>query len=65
MPYIIQEVKQEGKKGYKVCKKNNPEKCFSKNPLPLETAKRQKTAIIISELSRKPASTGNKKPKKK
>jgi len=66
MPYIIQEVKQEGKKGYKVCKKANPEKCFSKKPLPLETAKRQRTAIIISEMSRKPStSTSNKKPQKK
>lgn len=71
MPYIIQEVKQEGKKGYKVCKKANPEKCFSKKPLPLETAQRQRTAIIISEHTRKPsggntsANKANKKPQKK
>lgn len=59
MPYIIKEVTEEKDKkktkGYKVCKKDNPEKCFSKTPLPKERAEKQRTAIIISELSRRPA----------
>jgi len=46
MPYIIEEFED----GYKVCKKDEPNKCFSKNALPLETAKKQEKAIILSEL---------------
>ena len=64
MPYIIKEVTGEDKKktkGYKVCKKDNPEKCFSKTPLPKERAEKQRTAIIISELSRRPATAAAKK----
>lgn len=52
MPYIIKEVKQDGKTGYKVCKKNEPAKCFSKKPLTEEKAKRQRTAIVMSEMGR-------------
>jgi hypothetical protein len=52
MPYTIVEAKEKGVKGYKVCKKAEPTKCFSKHPLPLETAKKQKTAIILSELKK-------------
>ncbi len=37
------------KDGYKVCKKKEPSVCFSKNPLPLKTAEKQRTAILISE----------------
>lgn len=59
MPYIIQEVVEKGKKGYKVCKRDNPSKCFSKHPLPEETARKQRTAIIISELSQ-PKNTHHK-----
>lgn len=65
MPYILQEVKQEGKKGFKVCKKDEPKKCFSKNPLPLQTAQRQRTAIIISELSRNPSKYHSPQPSNK
>lgn len=38
--------------GYKVCKVTEPKKCFSKSPLPEERAKRQRTAIILSEIRR-------------
>lgn len=49
MPYIII------KKGntYKVCKKNQPSKCFSKKGLKKETALRQMRAIIYSESKQK------------
>ena len=46
MPYIIKKLD----KGYKVCKRDEPSTCFSNKPLPLERAKRQRTAIILSEL---------------
>ena len=46
MPYTIKQVED----GYKVCKKNNKSKCFSKEGLPLERAKKQEKAIIISEM---------------
>ena len=39
--------------GYKVCKKNNPKKCFSNKPLTLEKAKKQLKAIGISEAIKK------------
>jgi DNA adenine methylase len=45
MPYTIRKVR----KGYKVCKKDEPSKCFSKKPLSEERAKKQKIAIILSE----------------
>lgn len=45
MPYIIKSVNQ----GYKVCKRDEPSKCFSKKPLPFQRAKRQLKAIGISE----------------
>lgn len=45
MPYIIKEVDD----GYKVCKKSNPSKCFSKKPLTMNRAKKQLKAIGISE----------------
>lgn len=46
MPYIIKPVNN----GYKVCKKDEPDKCFSNKPLPKETAIKQEKAIILSEL---------------
>jgi DNA adenine methylase len=49
MPYILKKVKD----GYKVCKKDKPTECFSNNPLSLTRAKKQKTAIILSELRQK------------
>ncbi len=52
MPYIIRKSKSKSKKGYKVCKKNNTRKCFSKSPLSLRRAKKQMKAIIISEVKR-------------
>ncbi len=65
MPYILKEAQKEGKKGFKVCKKDEPKKCFSKNPLPKETAQRQRTAIILSEMRRTPAAgAAAAKPKK-
>jgi hypothetical protein len=48
MPYDIKKVPH----GYKVCKKDEPEKCFSKKPLTKERATKQRIAIIISERSR-------------
>jgi hypothetical protein len=46
MPYIIKPVNN----GYKVCKKDDPNKCFSNKPLTEEKAKKQEKAIILSEL---------------
>jgi len=46
MPYTIRKFKD----GYKVCKKDNPEKCFSKEPITEEMAKKQEKAIILSEM---------------
>jgi hypothetical protein len=45
MPYIIKRVGN----GYKVCKEDDPQKCFSKKPLTKEVAKKQRIAIVISE----------------
>lgn len=45
MSYIIKHVKDQ----FKVCKKSNTDECFSKDPLPLKTAKKQRAAIIINE----------------
>jgi hypothetical protein len=66
MPYILKEVRQDGKTGYKVCKKQNPERCFSNEPLPKERAVKQRTAIILSEMGRsRPAAMQAKPPVKK
>ena len=45
MPYIIVPVGN----GYKVCKKNEPTRCFSKAPIPKARAEKQRIAIILSE----------------
>ncbi len=45
MPYIIKKVKG----GYKVAKKSNPSKTFSKKALTEAGAKRQMQAIILNE----------------
>ena len=45
MPYILRKIKN----GYKVCKKDETKKCFSKKPLTKETAKRQMYAIQANE----------------
>jgi hypothetical protein len=45
MPYIIKKFN----KGFKVCKMDDSQKCFSKKPLTQEKAKKQKKAIEISE----------------
>lgn len=45
MPYIIKKFED----GYKVCKKEDTNKCFSNNPLPLERAQKQIKAIGIKE----------------
>lgn len=44
MPYSIKKYKE----GFRVCKKNNNNKCFSNNPLTLEIAKKQLKAIGIN-----------------
>lgn len=49
MPYIVKNVAD----GYKVCKKDEPAKCFSKKPLPKERAVKQRIAIIISQQQRR------------
>lgn len=46
MPYIIKSINN----GYKVCKKDKPNKCFSNKPLSKERAIKQEKAIILSEL---------------
>ncbi len=45
MPYYIKKVKE----GYKVCKKEQHDKCFSNKPLSLETAQKQMKAIGMNE----------------
>lgn len=45
MPYII---KKTSNNKYLVCKKSNPNKCFSKKGLLLETAKKQLKAIQVN-----------------
>lgn len=50
MPYVIKKSSEKGKKGYKVCKLDEPSRCFSKHPLSEEIAKKQRTAIIMSEM---------------
>jgi len=45
MPYIIKKFED----GYKVCKKEDINKCFSNDALPLENAVKQKKAIEINE----------------
>jgi len=45
MPYKIKKVKG----GYKVCKKNNDDKCFSNDSLTKKKAKDQMQAIIANE----------------
>lgn len=52
MPYDIVKSSEKGKVGYKVCKRDKPEKCFSNHPLTKEVAQKQRTAIILSELGR-------------
>lgn len=64
MPYVIKKVKENGQTGYKVCKKDEPAKCFSKKALTEEKAKKQRTAIILSELglSQKRGGVGSDMP---
>lgn len=57
MPYVLKKFKD----GYKVCKKTNPKECYSKEPLTLEKAKKQRIAIILSE-QRKKDMVGGLKP---
>lgn len=45
MPYELLNYRN----GWRVCKTQEPDVCFSKKPLSLERAKKQKTAIEISE----------------
>jgi hypothetical protein len=45
MPYII---KKEGEKGFKVCKRDQPNVCFSKKPIPKKRAIKQLKAIGMS-----------------
>jgi hypothetical protein len=58
MPYIIKETTEKGQKGYKVCKRDKPSRCFSKHPLTEEKAKKQRTAIIMSEMGLSRSRTG-------
>lgn len=57
MPYIIKKVN----KGFKVCKKTNPDECYSNKPLPLKRAVKQEIAIRLSELRKKGRIPKNKK----
>jgi hypothetical protein len=45
MPYTVKPVDD----GYKVCKRDEPDKCFSKKPLPKKRAEAQLKAIAMSE----------------
>jgi hypothetical protein len=51
MPYEIVKSSAGGKKGYRV-KKQGTNEYFSKEAIPLEQAKKQRTAIAISESKR-------------
>jgi hypothetical protein len=55
-------IKQVSPRGYKVCKEDEPDRCFSKKSLPKKTAVKQRIAIIISETQRRSKATP--KPKK-
>ena len=59
MPYEIKKVSD----GYKVCKKIEDKKCFSKRGLPYKNALGQMRAIIISEMgmSKKTSKKGSRK----
>jgi hypothetical protein len=63
MPYEIKKVSD----GFKVCKKVEDKKCFSKRGLPYKNALGQMRAIIISEMgiSKKTSKKTNKKTSKK
>jgi len=52
MPYEIKKVRSP-KNSYKVCKKLEDKRCFSKKGLPYKRALAQMRAIIISELNNK------------
>jgi hypothetical protein len=58
MPYIIKKVKN----GYKVCKKDNKEKCFSNSPLSLKRATKQRTAIVLTNINQKGAGSPSPSP---
>ena len=45
MPFYIRKFKT----GYKVCKKNEPNKCFSNKPIQLKNAQKQLKAIGMNE----------------
>jgi hypothetical protein len=70
MPYEIKKVRTP-KNSYKVCKKIEDKRCFSKKGLPYKRALAQMRAIIISELNNKKYSKkgstkkGSKKTSKK
>jgi hypothetical protein len=36
-------------KGWKVCKRDDHDRCYSNNPIPLDNAKRQRIAMYIHE----------------
>jgi hypothetical protein len=55
MPYEIKKVRTP-KNSYKVCKKFEDKRCFSKKGLPYKRALAQMRAIIISELGYKKSS---------
>lgn len=57
MPYIIRKVNS----GFKVCKESDPGECYSKKGLTQKRAKKQRTAIILSELRKQ----GKIPPRKK
>ena len=57
MPYIIRKINS----GFKVCKESDPSECFSKKGLTQKRAKKQRTAIILSELRKQ----GKIPPRKK
>ena len=63
MPYEINKVSD----GFKVCKKIEDKKCFSKRGLPYKNALGQMRAIIISEIgiSKKTSKKTNKKTSRK
>lgn len=49
MPYTVKKVDD----GFKVCKKDDLKKCFSKRPMSKRKAEKQKLAIVINESFKK------------
>ncbi len=46
MPYTISKFKS----GFRLCKNAEPKRCFSKKPLTMKQAEKQRTAIVLRKM---------------